>query len=91
MLQREEGPVTGKTLASLDHGTERLVLRLTEHRGRKQMDLRIFDPGGFPTKSGFSVEPEKLLELRAAIDTAIQEAQAEGLLPSTTAHKRKQA
>jgi Transcriptional Coactivator p15 (PC4) len=65
---------------------EVLRIQLTEFKGYELVNLRIFyrpDDGEDlrPGNKGFTLRVEKLLELRAAIDKAIERARADGLLP----------
>lgn len=68
-----------KLIASIPRSaTEQLQIALSEFKGRKYLDLRIFyttDTGAswLPTKKGVTVSPENLELLKDAIDKAIAE------------------
>lgn len=58
--------------------TEQLQIAVSEFKGKKYLDLRIFyttDTGAtwLPTKKGVTVSPENLELLKEAIDKAITE------------------
>jgi len=60
--------------------TEQLQIALSEFKGKKYLDLRIFyttDTGAtwLPTKKGVTVSPENLELLKDAIEKAIAELQ----------------
>ncbi len=62
--------------------TEQLQIAVSEFKGKKYLDLRIFyttDTGAtwLPTKKGVTVSPENLELLKDAIDKAITELAAE--------------
>lgn len=64
---------------------EVLRIQLTEFKGYELVNLRIWyrpDDGDElrPGNKGFTLRVEKLLELRAGIDQAIEQARREGLL-----------
>jgi hypothetical protein len=57
--------------------TEEVQVAINEYKGKKYLDLRIYyttDEGATwsPTKKGVTFSPDKLEELKAAIDTAIE-------------------
>jgi hypothetical protein len=65
---------------------ETLRIQLTEFKGYELVNLRIWyrpDDGEElrPGNKGFTLRVEKLPELRAAIDKAIERARTDGLLP----------
>lgn len=66
-------------LATIPRGTtEQLQIALSEFKGKKYLDLRIFyttDSGNswLPTKKGVTVSPENLELLKDTIDKAILE------------------
>jgi Transcriptional Coactivator p15 (PC4) len=65
---------------------EVLRVELTEFKGHQLVSLRIWyrpedDQDLRPGNKGFAMRVEKLPELAAAIDRAIEMARAEGLLP----------
>jgi len=58
--------------------TEEIQVKISEYRGKKFLDLRIFyttDNGAtwLPTKKGIAVYPENLEILKSAIETAQKE------------------
>ncbi|MCQ2957888.1 MAG: transcriptional coactivator p15/PC4 family protein [Candidatus Gastranaerophilales bacterium] len=58
--------------------TEEIQIAINEYKGKKYLDLRVYyttDDGASwnPTKKGVTFSPEKLIDLKAAIETAIQE------------------
>ncbi len=60
--------------------TEEIQVQLSEYKGKKFLDLRIFyttDGGNTwnPTKKGIAVYPENLDDLKQAIDEAQRELQ----------------
>lgn len=62
--------------------TEQLQIAVSEFKGKKYLDLRIFyttDTGAtwLPTKKGVTVSPENLELLKDAIDKAISELAAQ--------------
>lgn len=64
----------------LKNSREQVRVSLKEYHGHQLIDLRIFDSGGFPTKSGVSLQVSHLPALREAIDIAITKAAELGLL-----------
>lgn len=68
-----------KLIASIPRSaSEQLQIALSEFKGKKYLDLRIFyttDAGAswLPTKKGVTVSPENLELLKDAIDKAIAE------------------
>lgn len=68
-----------KLIATIPRGaTEQLQIALSEFKGKKYLDLRIFyttDSGlnWLPTKKGVTVSPENLELLKDAIEQAITE------------------
>lgn len=68
-----------KLLASIPRtATEEIQVQLSEYRGKKFLDIRIFyttDEGNTwnPTKKGVAVNPENLTELKEAIELAQRE------------------
>jgi hypothetical protein len=71
-------PITVFTI--LKNSREQVHVSLKEYRGHQLIDLRIFDAGGFPTKSGVNLQVTHLPALREAIDVAITKAAELGLL-----------
>jgi len=69
----------GKLLASIPRtATEVVQIQANEYKGKKYLDMRIYyttDNGAswLPTKKGVTFAPEKLEELKAAIEAAILE------------------
>ena len=58
--------------------TEQIQIAINEYKGKKYLDLRVYyttDDGlnWNPTKKGVTFSPEKLFELKSAIETAINE------------------
>ena len=58
--------------------TERIQVSINEYRGKKYLDLRVYyttDDGmnWNPTKKGVTFSPDKLNELKTAIEQAIAE------------------
>ena len=58
--------------------TEEIQISINEYRGKKYLDLRVYyttDDGlnWSPTKKGVTFSPEKLGELKAAIEKAMTE------------------
>lgn len=68
-----------KILASIPRtATEEIQIAINEYRGKQYLDLRVYyttDDGlnWNPTKKGVTFSPEKLIELKAAIENAIAE------------------
>jgi hypothetical protein len=68
-----------KLLATLPRtATEEIQVKLSEFKGKKYLDLRIFyttDGGAtwLPTKKGVAIYPENLELLKSAIETAQKE------------------
>jgi hypothetical protein len=71
-------PITVFTI--LKNSREQVRVNLKEHLGHQLIDLRIYDAGGFPTKSGVNLQVSHLPALREAIDAAIIKAAELGLL-----------
>ena len=58
--------------------TEEIQIAINEYRGKQYLDLRVYyttDDGlnWNPTKKGVTFSPEKLVDLKAAIEQAITE------------------
>ncbi len=70
-------PITVSTI--LKNSREQVRVNLKEHLGRHSIDLRIYDAGGFPTKSGVNLQVSHLPALRDAIDAAIVKVNELGL------------
>ena len=68
-----------KVLANIPRSaTEEIQIALNEYKGKQYLDLRVYyttDDGlnWNPTKKGVTFSPDKLLDLKAAIETAIKE------------------
>lgn len=68
-----------KILASIPRtATEEIQIAINEYRGKQYLDLRVYyttDDGlnWNPTKKGVTFSPEKLIELKTAIENAIAE------------------
>jgi len=68
-----------KILANIPRtATEEIQIAINEYRGKKYLDLRVYyttDDGlnWNPTKKGVTFSPDKLAELKSAIETAMQE------------------
>lgn len=72
----------GKLLASIPRtATEEIHIQINEYKGKKYLDLRVYyttDDGlnWNPTKKGVTFAPEKLDELKQAIEEAQKEFEA---------------
>ena len=58
--------------------TEEIQIAINEYRGKKYLDLRVYfttDDGlnWSPTKKGVTFSPEKLADLKAAVEKAMAE------------------
>ncbi len=58
--------------------TEEIQIAINEYKGKQYLDLRVYyttDDGlnWNPTKKGVTFAPEKLFDLKSAIETAINE------------------
>ncbi len=68
-----------KILANIPRSaTEEIQIAINEYKGKKYLDLRVYyttDDGlnWNPTKKGVTFSPEKLIELKSAIENAIKE------------------
>lgn len=68
-----------KVLANIPRSaTEEIQIALNEYKGKQYLDLRVYyttDDGlnWNPTKKGVTFSPDKLVELKAAIETAMKE------------------
>lgn len=68
-----------KILASIPRSaTEEVQIAINEYKGKQYLDLRVYyttDDGmnWSPTKKGVTFSPDRLLDLKAAVETAIQE------------------
>ena len=66
-------------LAAIERGgTEQLQVAIKSFKGKKYLDLRIFyttDKGNtyLPTKKGVTVSPKGLLQVRDAVDKAMEQ------------------
>ena len=71
-------PITVFTIPK--NSREQVRVNLKKHLEQQLVDLRIYDAGGFPTKSGVNLQVVHLPALREAIDAAIIKAAELGLL-----------
>ena len=68
-----------KLLATIPrNATEQIQISINSYRNKQYLDLRVFyttDDGEnwLPTKKGVTISPENLMELKDAIEKAIQE------------------
>ena len=68
-----------KILASIPRSaTEEIQIAINEYKGKQYLDLRVYyttDDGlnWNPTKKGVTFSPERLVDLKAAVETAIKE------------------
>jgi len=68
-----------KILANIPRtATEEIQIAINEYKGKKYLDLRVYyttDDGlnWSPTKKGVTFSPDKLTELKSAIETAMKE------------------
>ena len=68
-----------KILANIPRSaTEEIQIAINEYKGKQYLDLRVYyttDDGlnWNPTKKGVTFSPERLIDLKAAIETAIKE------------------
>ena len=68
-----------KILTSIPRSaTEEIQIAINEYKGKQYLDLRVYyttDDGlnWNPTKKGVTFSPDRLIDLKAAIETAIKE------------------
>ena len=68
-----------KILANIPRSaTEEIQIAINEYKGKQYLDLRVYyttDDGlnWNPTKKGVTFSPERLVDLKAAVETAIKE------------------